>query len=285
MINLETKETPAQKHARAVEIAQITAGAKTPNEIELIRKAQAGDKEAAATLAELQKRRIEASSASGAARAEGFGNIRQLMIIDPVTKQPRFANANEINEMNKSGVQPQPAQQNLEQITKVAEAKVPGSQRAASVRTAATVMKQEVPEIISLRGIVKAKNLLPTGGFKDLESVNQWVMAKASDPDTALLKKKVKMLADNLQRTIGGSQGGEWAFKVAADILDPSFDTPAFTRIVNSHTETLNRMANAYKNYGKDVDPKTEKAIAELIRRGKTVNEQTISQALKLIGE
>lgn len=292
---LETRETPQQKFLRDAMIAQIRAGKETPSDFGIFYKAHKAKgltDEQVSTLWHDQK--VKEASASGQARAAGFGDIRQLMVIDPVTKQPRYMNANEINEANKAAQaagtpenMPQPAAQNVEQIGKVAKAKVPGTMRAASVVTASNVMNQEVPEIINLRQVVKAKNLLPTGGIKSLEAFNQWVGAETSDPDTALLKKKVKMLADNLQRTIGGSQGGQWAFEVAADILNPAYDTPAFTNIVLSHTKTLQRMAKAYQTYGSqevEVDSNWDKAVMELSKRGKIINDQTIAQALKKLG-
>lgn len=124
--------------------------------------------------------------------------------------------------------------------------------RGASIITAADVFNKEAPELITLRNIVQAKNLLPTGGWKDLEALNQWLGMKASDPDVAELKKKTKLTADLLQRTIGGSQGGQWAFEVAADILDPSLAPQAFKRIWTSHSMTLTRMANEYKHLGEN---------------------------------
>jgi hypothetical protein len=133
--------------------------------------------------------------------------------------------------------------------------------RSANVQTAYKVFSAEAPELVSLRAKVQAKGLLPEN-IKDIGSFNQWIGKKINDPDVAELQKKTKLLADTLQRTIGGTQGGQWAFEVAADILDPTYNTPAFKRIIDSHTKTFGRMAEAYKNFGKEepvVNPPTEK--------------------------
>lgn len=118
------------------------------------------------------------------------------------------------------------------------------------MRTASNVFNAEMPEIIEIRNRVAENGLLPTGGFKDVEVFNQWLNAKTNDEDTVILKKKVKLLADTLQRTVGGSQGGQWAFEVAADILDGTYSPRVFQKILESHGKTLKRMADEYANFG-----------------------------------
>lgn len=142
--------------------------------------------------------------------------------------------------------------ENLGYTEEKRDIQVQTGQRAASIITASNTFEKEMPEIIALRKRVQAKNLLPSGGLKDMEAVNQWLGTKTSDPDAAELKKKVKLHADLLQRTFGGSQGGQWAFEVAADILDPTLSDAAFERVYRSHDRTMKNMANEYKNFGKD---------------------------------
>ena len=187
-------------------------------------------------------------------RYKGLGDIRTQNIIDEDTGKATPATINEITALKKKGKVPEAAGYSPAKKQELAEAGQRGGSRAASVRTASKVFDLEAPELIELREKVKAKNLLPTGGFKDLEAVDQWALSKSSDPDVVLFKKKTKFLADTLQRTIGGTAGGQWAFEVAADILDGSYDTPAFAGVVNSHGTTLRRMANEYRNFGKDND-------------------------------
>ena len=140
--------------------------------------------------------------------------------------------------------------------------------RAANVITASRVFDQEMPELIELREKVQKKGLLPSGGFKDINALNQWAGKKTSDPDVAELQKKTKLMADALQRTIGGTQGGQWAFEVASDILDATYEPVAFTRIFQSHSKSLKRMALEYENFGKEdmvqsPEPNTQSAPIE----------------------
>lgn len=220
-----------------------------------------GDKQAQAILASQKADKIEIASVTGAARGAAFAKSRTVNMYD--TKEKRFVttnlaavddlNASEpgrmISESSAKIAMPEVREQAADASAIKAFAKVPASQRGASVITASGLMDKELPEIIALREKVEAKNLLPSGGLKDIESLNQWYGEKISDPDAALLRKKVKFLADSLQRTIGGSQGGEWAFKVAADILDPSFTGPAFKNVVTSHATALRRMSEGYLNF------------------------------------
>lgn len=74
----------------------------------------------------------------------------------------------------------------------------------------------------------------------------------SSDPDTAELKKRTTLLADNLQRTIGGTSGGQWAFNVASTLLDPTLAPEAFTRVMNAHGQQIGEMARAYQSFGEE---------------------------------
>lgn len=139
-----------------------------------------------------------------------------------------------------------------------AEARQRGGARTQNVDSAYKMFSQEAPELISLRNKVQAKGLLP-GNITDINALNQWIGKKVSDPDVVLLQKKTKFLADSLQRTIGGTQGGQWAFEVAADILNPTYSPQAFAGIVNSHKQAMLRMRDALKSFGKDNAPPTGK--------------------------
>lgn len=180
-----------------------------------------------------------------------LGDVRTVNVTD---KQSGITQPLSINEY-KTLREQDPArytapQYDTETIQKVAEAKQAGGSRSSNIRTAYEVFNKEAPELISIRKKVQDKGLLPEG-IKDVGTFNQWLGKKTNDPDVAELQKKTKLLADTLQRTIGGTQGGQWAFEVAADILDPTYSTPAFSRILQSHTKTFYRMAEEYKNFGK----------------------------------
>jgi hypothetical protein len=127
---------------------------------------------------------------------------------------------------------------------KIANKKAAANPQAIAIKAASTNYDREIGAIKELRAKVQAKGLLPTGGITNLEGVNQWVGAKVSDSDTTLLQKKVKLLAEGLQKAFGGPQGGEWAFKVAADILDPKPTSATFNRVADSHGVSLRTMAS-----------------------------------------
>jgi len=205
--------------------------------------------------------KINIAKASGEARAAAFGDIRMVNVIDPNTGMARPMAVNEYNERAAKGEVLPLAQYDVDIKEQLAAAAQRSGTRAASVRTASEVYDQEAPELLRLRQKAQAKGLLPTGGLKDIEAVNQWLGKKVSDPETVVLQKKTKMLADTLQRTIGGSQGGEWAFRVAADILDPTYDQATFKAVLESHGNTLRSMATAYKEFGKKGKTETPKQV------------------------
>lgn len=125
------------------------------------------------------------------------------------------------------------------------------SQQAQALNTANDTFQREAPELARLRQIVADKGLMPSE-FKDINALGMWMAEKVSDPDLIELKKKTTLLADALQKTIGGSQGGQWAFEVAVDILNPTYSPEAFNRILNSHARTLAGMATSARTFGEN---------------------------------
>ena len=95
------------------------------------------------------------------------------------------------------------------------------------------------------------KGLLPDTQFTDLNQINLWLGEKTSDPDVLELKGKVKLMADNLQKTIGGGQGGQWAFEVADTLLNPAYQGPGFERRMKSHGSDLSALAASRRGFGK----------------------------------
>lgn len=192
----------------------------------------------------------------GLGRAQAYGDIRLVTVLDTKDPNPdtrlRTMNVNDFNDLNaKYPNRFVQSSQSPEQKEAMAAARQRAGMRSANVQTAYKVFSQEAGELVALRKKVQDKGLLPEG-LKDVGTINQWIGKKTNDPDVAELQKKTKLLADTLQRTIGGTQGGQWAFEVAADILDPTYNAQAFKRIIISHTKTFQRMADAYKEFGKE---------------------------------
>ncbi len=190
---------------------------------------------------------------AGVERTKVWGDIKTLAVQDPENPDRAIpVTANELNQMIAEGKRPTMAAYNPDIKEAQAEASQRGGARSAQIETAGKVFDLEKPELIALRNKVQQKGLLPGGDeIKDINAINLWAGKKTSDPDVAELQKKTTLLADTLQKTIGGAQGGEWAFEVARDILDPSYNPEAFTRIMESHSKTIKRLAGAYSDFGK----------------------------------
>jgi len=244
------------------DMKKLAAQTKTPNMIELQRLANAGDPNAQAILDKISERKIKEGEAVGEGRTKGYGKIRLTTVVDTQNPDPdtrlKTMNINQFNEANaKEPGRYVQASQSPEQKEAMSQAVQRGGATTSNVVAAVKMYTQEAPELIELRERVREKGLLPESGFKDIGALNQWLGAKTNDQDTALLQKKTKFLADSLMRVIGGSQGGEWAFKVASDILDPSYSPEAFSGIVNSHGEAMIRMAKARTSFGKSDIPES----------------------------
>ena len=197
---------------------------------------------------ELNQQFLQQEKELASARGAGYAQARPITTVDANGK-PVYGTVSDIATAKAEGKTLPVASLSPEVKAPLSRAAAAGSQRAASVATAATVFAQEAPELDRLRQVVAAKNYLPSGGFTNINQVNQWLGMKTSDPDVNEFKKKTKLLADTLQRTVGGSQGGQWAFEVASDILDPSLDPEAFHRVLLSHQRTMYRMSDAYNEF------------------------------------
>lgn len=199
-----------------------------------------------------QKKLDERAATQGQARGEAFAATRGLQVYDTVTDAVMPKTWKEIREAGEKEPGRYIGVSDPNIVEKISQARMRGGATTANVVAASKMYHQEAPELIDLRNKVHKKGLLPKSQFKDLEAINQWLGARSSDPDVALLKKKTKFLADSLMRVMGGSQGGEWAFKVAADILDPTFGPEAFAAIVESHGIAMERMGRARQSFGKE---------------------------------
>ena len=141
--------------------------------------------------------------------------------------------------------------------------------RAAEITDVRNMFRAETPELISLRRKVAEKGMLPDTRFKDLNSIKQWTQIKSSDTDVAELKGRVLLLAEQLQRSIGKG-GGDWAFKVASELIDPTLSPDAFERRLESHGRDLNNLVKSRESFGKNKAKKIEQ-----VTKGYTFNPST----------
>lgn len=131
---------------------------------------------------------------------------------------------------------------------RITEASVRGGVQTAKYVAAADTYDKEITEIIDLRNKVAAK--LPDMKFTTLNAAQQWWGTKTSDKEINELKRRTKLLADTLSRTMGGT-GGQWAFQLANELLDTSLDAGTFAAVARDHGKTLRNMATAYQSIGK----------------------------------
>jgi len=223
-----------------------------------------------ASTSEMVKAFQEQKARASGLRYEGLAKSRRADVYDTRTGKFVSTNQSEVNMMRQIDparfepasyaryTNPQLGDQYAFQKAKEAFARVPANQRASSIIGSAKLLDKEVPEIVALRYKVAgqtvteaAKGMPKMSEFKvkDLNKLRQWAGEKTSDPDVALLRKKVLLLSESLQRIMGSSQGGEWAFNVASDILDPSFSPEAFEKVAYSHKKMLLRLAKTYVNF------------------------------------
>jgi len=218
-----------------------------------------------ASTSQMVKAYQEQKARSSGLRYEGLAKARGKDVWDTRTKTWVPSNQFEVNRMMQFDptrfqsasyaryTDPVAGDKYALQQAKEAFKKVPASQRGASIITSSKLLEKEIPEIVELRYKVEQKGALPESVFKDVNKLNQWLGEKTSDPDLALLRKKVLLLSESLQRIMGSSQGGEWAFEVSKDILDPSFKGEAFEKIAYSHANMLSRLAKEYVNFNETV--------------------------------
>ena len=130
------------------------------------------------------------------------------------------------------------------------KAKQRGGSQAAKISVITDMFEAQIPSLVALRRKISSQGLLPDTRFKDMNALNQWISSKSSNTDVNLLKGRVKLLADSLQKTIGAG-GGEWSFKVADALLDPTLSPDAFSARLNGHLDDLKIQKEAYINFGR----------------------------------
>lgn len=138
------------------------------------------------------------------------------------------------------------------------------------------------PDLIALMDKVASKSALPVN-IRTFNALDQWAKEESGDPDVAEFKGRVLFLSESLQRTFGGGQGGEWAFELAKDLINPTLAPDAFARRVTAHAEDLNLVASNWKQFGKkdiDFNAEIQKLRNNLAKR--QGGESTTSQSPKI---
>ena len=131
------------------------------------------------------------------------------------------------------------------------EARGRGGTRAMNLTVANNVYQKTIPEVIDLRRKLRREDFPNLSKLKDFNAVDQWARTRTSDPVLSKFKGKVLILSEQLQR-IFTSQGGEWAFKAAQQLLDGSLDAPAFESLAMGHATDLNRAASEARSFGEE---------------------------------
>lgn len=123
--------------------------------------------------------------------------------------------------------------------------------RAVNLTAASQLYDTNMPKLLELRQTVADKGYLPKGPIKSFHALDQWAGEQVSDPDVAEFKGNVLLVSEALQRTFASGQGGEWAFELAKQLIDPALAPEAFERRVRSHSEHLRIMTASLRTFGK----------------------------------
>ena len=130
-----------------------------------------------------------------------------------------------------------------------------GGTQAVTAYVTANTYKSEAEELLKMQSTLqkldKDKLLTFKGQFKNLNQLSQWIeMSTADNPQLAEYLKGTKLLADLLQKAVGGAQGGQWAFELATTLLDPSLPPNAYRAAIRKHERTLDKKAAEYSGVG-----------------------------------
>ena len=140
-------------------------------------------------------------------------------------------------------------QARIAQADALAKVKVSNSTRSFVLRDAANSLTSDRTTILSLREKVGQMPSLP-GEFKSLEELRQYLKKKTNNRDVNELHGRTLLAAEKLSKTIGGSQGGQYAIEFARQLLDPSLDPISFQAVYDAHLDTISTSAEFYKTAG-----------------------------------
>ena len=184
------------------------------------------------------------------------GNTRGMSVVDPNNPGKAIAMSwNEIQALHKKGVYPEVASYAPQIKQKMAEAGQRGGANTANINDAYQTYKSLAPQMKALRQKVADNNLLPSGGFKKIEQLDQWVQDNSSNPEMADMATSIGMMSESLSRALGSTQGGEFMLKYANTLLDKNFAPEAFNRVVDRHLETLYTKLKTRRTFGNEKVP------------------------------
>lgn len=93
-------------------------------------------------------------------------------------------------------------------------------------------------------------------GNRVINKVVQYANTNFRDnPELTRYIKDSKLLADKLQRAIGGAQGGKYALEFAQQLIDPSLPPASLQATLDTHKETLNQSARNWAFVGEEGRP------------------------------
>lgn len=187
-------------------------------------------------------------SDNGAGRGQAYNASKVYAVTDTVTGKRLYKSGAVLLNDTEGRFTPLTGDVNLSQ--EKSEARMRGGARAAAIDTANNLYQENAPKLVELRRRVEQKKLLPSGGLKSINQYQNWVGKHTSDPDVAELTGKATLIAENLQRTVGGGVG-EWTFRITKDLLDPALSPEAFERRIKSHAGDISKMAESSRGFGK----------------------------------
>lgn len=139
--------------------------------------------------------------------------------------------------------------------TEMQKAKQQGGQQAVNAYVTADTYKAEAAELKALRDKIMNDNPSAFSGvgskIRKMNRISQLAQLETGDnPDLAEFIKGTTLLADLLQKAVGGTQGGQWAFELASKLLDPTMPPNAYDATIDKHMRTLETKARLYAGAG-----------------------------------
>jgi hypothetical protein len=146
---------------------------------------------------------------------------------------------------------------------RLAEAAQRGGATTANINDAYRTYGDLSEKMKEMRHQVTNNNIFPSGGFKKIESLDQWIQEQSSNPEIADMLTSIGMMSESLSRALGSTQGGQFMLEYANKLLDPHYSDAAFDRVVDRHLETLHTKYKARRGFGlkRDDTPPSEPKV------------------------
>ena len=206
---------------------------------------------------ELNQKVQKQQEALAGARGAAFAGARPIPTLDidpssPTYNKPIYRRVSDIPQVGSNQPQLPVAGLTPSVVEANAQARQRGSNQTANVNVANDLFQKNLPDIIQMRNDIQSKlALLPDiPESTDLNGVKQWALQHSSDPTYAVFSGKLIMMADMLQRTLGGTQGGQWQYDVANTLLDKKLSPAAFAARMYGHADDLAEIAAGRRNFG-----------------------------------